>query len=184
MSKTPPARRRIELLPPPAQTGKVKLISFWARTVGIPLIIGLQIVFLGIFALRAKLELDLRRLTASIAEKEAVVTEAQDFEQTFRRTQIKLDQIAKVQAELCVSCAMETLNKIKPAGIVFTTARLEGEKLELIAETPQGISFAAFVANILEEEGINEALLTSGSLNRGGNFVFTMELVLDKDKIR
>lgn len=183
-SKPSPARRRIELLSPSTPTGRAKLISFWARTVGIPLIIVLQLVFLGIFAMRVKLEADLRQLSASVADKERVVAEAHDFEQTFRHTQIKLDQVAKIRAELCVSCALETLNKIKPAEITFTTTRLEGEKFELIAETPKGLSFAAFVANILEEGGIREALLTSGSLNREGNFVFTMELVLDKDKIR
>lgn len=179
-----PARRGIELLPPSAPTGKARLISFWARTIGIPLIIFLQLVFIGIFGLRVKLEMDLRQLSASVAEKEKIVAAASDFEQTFRHAQLKLEQVERVRAGLCVSCAFEVLNKIKPAEITFNTTRLEGEKFELVAETPKGSSFANFVANVLKEDGIREALLTSGSLNREGNFVFTMEFVLDKDKIK
>jgi len=178
------AARRIELLSPSAPTGKTKLISFWARTAGIPLILFLQLAFLGIFAFRAKLETDLVKLSASVAEKEKVVAEARDFEQTFLRTQRKLEQIRLARKGLCVSCAIETLNKIKPAAVTFTAVILEGEKLQLIAETPQGLSFANFVANILKEEGIREALLTSGNLNRDGDFVFAMQLVLDKEKLR
>jgi len=134
--------------------------------------------------LRLKLEADLHRLAASIADKEKVVAAASDFDQTFRRAQLKLEQVAEVRAELCVSCAFETLKRIQPAGIAFTSTRLEGEVLELTAETPRGAAFATFVANILKEEGIREALITSGALNRDGDFVFTMKLVLDKEKIQ
>ena len=178
------AKESIELLPPLTKTGKAKVISFWARTAGIPLIIILQLTFLGVFAFRAKLGMDLLKLSTSVVEKEKIVADAADFEQTFRKTQRKLEQIAQVGNELCVSCAIETLNKIKPAAVVLNTLSLEGEKIQLIAETPQGLTFATFVANIIEEEGIREALITSGSLNREGNFVFTMELVMDKDKIK
>ncbi|OGC38247.1 hypothetical protein A2V54_03325 [candidate division WWE3 bacterium RBG_19FT_COMBO_53_11] len=181
----PPAERPgIELLSPTTSTGKSKLISFWARTIGIPLIIVLQLSFLGIFAFRAKLETDLRKLSASVAEKEKVVAEASDFEQTFLRTQRKLEQIRLVRKGLCVSCAIETLNRIKPPAVTLITVVFEGEKLQLIAETPQGLSFANFVANILKEEGVREALLTSGNLNRDGDFVFAMQLGLDKEKLR
>lgn len=176
--------QEIELLPSPTATGRSELISFWARAAGIPLIIILQLAFLGIFAFRMKLGMDLQKLSGSIAEKEQVLAEASDFEQTFLKTQRKLEQIAEIQAELCVSCAIETLNKIKPAAVVLTTTNLEGEKLQLVAETPQGLTFATFVANILKEEGIREALITSGSLNREGDFVFTIELGLDKEKLR
>ncbi|HLD96585.1 MAG TPA: hypothetical protein VI794_02635 [Patescibacteria group bacterium] len=178
------AKEGIELLSPLTKTGKAKVISFWARTAGIPLIIILQLAFLGIFAFRAKLGMDLQKLALSVGEKEKVVADAADFEQTFRKTQRKLGQIALVRDGLCVSCAIETLNRIKPAAVVLNTLSLEGEKMQLIAETPQGLTFATFVANIIKEEGIREALITSGSLNREGNFVFTMELVLDKDNIK
>ena len=119
-----------------------------------------------------------------MAEKEKVVAEASDFEQTFLRTQRKLEQIRLVRKGLCVSCAIETLNRIKPPAVTLITVVFEGEKLQLIAETPQGLSFANFVANILKEEGVREALLTSGNLNRDGDFVFAMQLGLDKEKLR
>ena len=178
------AKESIELLPPLTKTGKVKVISFWARTAGIPLIIILQLTFLGIFSFRAKLGMDLLKLSTSVVEKEKIVADAADFEQTFRKTQRKLEQIAQVGNGLCVSCTIETLNKIKPAAVILNTLSLEGEKIQLIAETPQGLTFATFVTNIIKDEGIREALITSGSLNREGNFVFTMELVMDKDKIK
>ncbi len=176
--------RGIELLPASPATGRSKVISFWARTAGILLIIFLQLAFLAIFAFRVKLETDLKKLSASLAEKEKVVAEASDFEETFRRTQLKLEKIAQVRQELCYSCTIQKLGEIKPAEIVITNLKLEGEKVEVVAETPPGTSFAVFVANIFKEKGILEAALTSGVLNQEGNFVFTLELALDKKELR
>lgn len=176
--------RGIELLPTPPPTGRSKIISFWARTIGIPLILGLQLAFLGIFAFRAKLELDLRTLSASVNEKEAVLSESADFEDTFHRAQLKLETIGEVQQKLCYSCTIRTLNKIKPAVVTLTNLSLENEKLTVTAETPPGTSFGIFVTNIIKEKGIKEAVVTSGNRSREGNFVFIMELALDRENLR
>lgn len=181
----PPAERPgIELLSTSTPTGRGKVISFWARTAGIPLIIFLQLTFLTIFAFRVKLETDLKNLSMSLAEKEKVVAGGSSFEETFRNTQLKLDKIEQVRQELCYSCAIQKLDQIRPSEVVITNRHLEGERLEVTAETPQGTSFAAFVVNIFKERGIREAVLTSGVLNPDGNFAFTMELVLDKKALR
>jgi len=177
-------RREIELLPTPPPTGRSKIVSFWARTIGIPLILGLQLAFLGVFAFRAKLEFDLRTLSSSVKEKEETLAESADFEETFRNAQLKLETIDEIGQKLCYSCTIRKLDEIKPAAVTLTNYSFENEKLSLIAETPPGIFFGSFVSNIIQEKGIKEAAVTSGSLNREGNFVFTMELVLDKDNLR
>lgn len=180
----PAERPGIELLSTSTPTGRGKVISFWARTAGIPLIIFLQLTFLTIFAFRVKLETDLKNLSISLTEKEKVVAEGSSFEETFRNTQLKLEKIAQVRQELCYSCAIQKLDQIKPSEVAITNRRLEGETLEVTAETPQGTSFAAFVVHIVKERGIREAILTSGVLNPDGNFAFTMELALDKKGLR
>lgn len=177
-------RRGIELLPISPPTGRSKIVSFWARTIGIPLILGLQLVFLGAFAFRAKLELDLRVLSSSVKEKEQTLAASTDLEEIFRSTQLKLETIHEVKQKLCYSCTIRKLNEIKPAAVVLTSHSFENEKLSLTAETPPGVFFGSFVSNIVQEKGVQEAALTSGSLNREGNFIFTMELVLDKDNLR
>jgi len=181
---TPAAKPGIELLSTSTPTGKSRAISFWARTAGIPLIIFLQLAFLSIFAFRAKLEMDLKSLTASLAEKEKIVAGASEFEEDFRQAQLKLEKITQVRQELCYSCAIEKLSEIKPAGVIIINRKLEGNKLEIVAESPQGASFPAFVANIFTEKAIRQASLTSGALSREGRFVFTLELTLDKEELR
>lgn len=176
--------RGIELLPTAPPTGRSKIVSFWARTVGIPLIIVLQLTFLVIFAFRVKLELDLRSLSTSVGEKEAVLAQSADFEETFRRTQLKLETVTEVRQKLCYSCTVRTLNEIKPAVVTITNLSIEDEKLALVAETPPGTSFGLFIANIVKEEGIREAAVTSGRVNRLGNFVFTIELALNRESLR
>jgi len=174
----------IELLPTSPPTGRNKIISFWARTVGIPLVVALQLLFLATLAFRIKLELDLRALSASVEEKEAVLAESAGFEEIFRRTQLKLETIATIKQKLCYSCTIQTLDAIKPPLVSLTSLNLEKEKLVLTAETPPGPSFGIFVANILKEPGIKEAAITSGSRTREGDFVFTAELALDREKLR
>uniref|UniRef100_A0A831Z2U7 PilN domain-containing protein n=1 Tax=candidate division WWE3 bacterium TaxID=2053526 RepID=A0A831Z2U7_UNCKA len=177
-------RRGIELLPPVTPTGRGKLISLWARRAGIPLIIFFQLAFLTVLGFRLKLEADLQKLAASLVEKEKVVAEARSFEETFRRTQRKLEKIGQIRQELCYSCTIQKLNEIKPSEVTLTNLHLENEKLEVVAETPQGITFAIFADSIIREEWIREAVLTSGNLNREGNFVFTIELGVDKKGLR
>lgn len=177
-------KRGIELLPPTSGGGRSKVISFWARTVGIPLILVLQLFFLGVLAFRVKLELDLRTLSSSVKEKEQILTESADFESTVRKTQLKLETIGQVRQSLCYSCAISKLNQLKPPTVTITNLTLKNSELDLTAETPRGLSFALFSANILKEDWINGASITAGSLSQDGNFVFTMELGLVKEKLQ
>lgn len=183
-SSLSPEARGIELLPPPTPTGRSKLIAFWARTIGIPLIIGLQLLFLGLFAFRIGLERDLRLLAASVEEKEETLAEAAFSEESFREAQLRLETIERIKKGLCYSCAIKKVEELKPDEITLATILLEGGKLSFSAQTPKGTSFAAFAAEILDEEAIREASITSGILDQEGNFTFTMELVLDEEKIK
>jgi len=177
-------RQGIELLPKPTPSGKSVVISFWAKTVGTSLIIGLQLLFLVIFTFRAKLEADLRTLAVSVEEKEAILSQSEEFERAFRNTQKRLELIDKSQLELCYSYTIKKLETLTPSGVTITSISLEKEALVLSAETLKGISFATFVAKIIEEEAIQEASITSGNLDKEGKFAFIMELGLNKDKLR
>lgn len=177
-------KQGIELLSKPAPSEKSTVISFWAKTVGVSLIIGLQLLFLGIFTFRIKLEADLRTLVASVEEKEAILSQSEEFERAFRNTQKRLDLIDKSQLELRYSHTVKKLKTLTPSGVTITSISLEKEALALSAETLKGTSFATFVAKILEEEAIQEASITSGNLDKEGKFAFTMELSLNKDKLR
>lgn len=177
-------KQGIELLSKPAPSEKSTVISFWAKTVGVSLIIGLQLLFLGIFTFRIKLEADLRTLAASVEEKEAILSQSEEFERAFRNTQKRLDLIDKSQLELRYSHTVKKLKTLTPSGVTITSISLEKEALALSAETLKGTSFTTFVAKILEEEAIQEASITSGNLDKEGKFAFTMELSLNKDKLR
>lgn len=173
-------KRGIEFLPKAPPTRLEKAVTLMAKTAGIPLIIGIQIIFLALLGLHLKLEHDLATLAVSVAEKEERLAQAEELENLFRATQSKLETIATVKEGLCYSCALKTLNQVTPPLISFTTFTLEGEKSSFAAETSHGPSFALFVANLIEEKAIKEAAITSGSLSREGRFAFAMELLFDK----
>ena len=174
--------KRIELLPKPEPEKEVP--QLWVRRLGIPLIIGMLLVFLGFFAFRAKLELDLRVLNSSITERETALAREQTFEETFRNTQRKLDMVALVKQELCFSCAVDKFEDLRPAKVTTTSFFIQGETMQVTAETKQGPVFATFLANIIADDTVKEAAIVSGRLDQDGNFIFGMELVVDKEKLQ
>lgn len=176
-------KKGIELLKKAPPSKLKKAAATITKVVGIPLIIGIQIIFLALIGFYFKLNRDLTALSASVAEKEAALTQAEELETLLRATQNKLKVIATVKEALCYPCVLETLEEITPALISFTTASLEEEKFSFAAETFHGPSFALFVANLLGEEAVKEAAITSGSLGEEGRFSFTMELLFSKEKV-
>ncbi|NIT03747.1 hypothetical protein GTO10_02325 [Candidatus Saccharibacteria bacterium] len=178
-----PTGQAIELLPKAPPSGRSAAVLFWARGLGIPLIIALQLIFFGILAFRVKLELDLRSLATTVQEKEAVLAQTEEFENTFLDMQKRLELISRSKLELCHSCAIRTLENLTPQGVILTGISLEGTKLELSAQTSKGGDFASFVANILEDEAVAEAAILTGGLDAEGKFIFTMELILEKGEL-
>lgn len=177
-------RKEIELIPQAAPGGRGAVLSFWAKAVGIPLIAILQLLFLSVFAFRLKIELDLRSLAASVDEKEAILEQSADFETAFRDTQARLNLIAATEQEFCYSCAIQKINALTPIDVALTSVTLSAQTASVSAEAPQGIAFASFVANILEEDTVQEASITSGAIDQDGNFVFSLELTLDREKLK
>lgn len=175
--------KRIEFLPKVSPPKKERVTAAIAKTVGIPLIILIQIVFLAFLGFYLKLNQDLTNLSASISRKEKVLAQAKEVEDLLRSTQSKLQMIATVKEGFCYSCALQVLKEVTPPKIVLTTISFTGERLSFTAETAHGPSFALFVANLFEEESIKEAAITSGSLGHEGRFTLAMELLFDKEKV-
>lgn len=173
----------IELLPKPVSTGRTAAISFWARAVGIPLIIILQLLFLSVLAFRIKLEVDLSVLAESVAQKERILEQSAEFARAFLETQDRLALLRQVSHEICSACAFQTVEGLAPAGVEITSLILREEQAEVSARAAQGAPFAAFVANILEEEAVRRAAIVSGGLDQSGNFVFAIELTLDREEV-
>lgn len=176
-------KRGIEFLKRAPPSKLKKTATTMAKVVGIPLIIGVQAIFLALLGFYFKLNRDFAVLSVSVAEKESALAQAEELEALLRSTQSKLETIATVKEALCYPCALKTLEEVTPALINLTTASLEKEKFSFAAETFHGPSFALFVVNLLEEEAVKEAAITSGDLSEEGRFTFTMELFLDKGKI-
>jgi len=179
----------IELLPevPPAVSEKVLAGLIKAA---VPIAVGVQLLFLLLLGLNLKLDQDLTTLAASVAEKEMALADGEELEDDFRSTQAKLETIAAVKDELCYSCVIQALEEITPPLVTVTTADLTADwshggngRIALAAKTSHGQSFILFVTNLLNEEAIKEAAITSGNLNKEGYFIFSMELLFDKSLV-
>jgi len=173
----------IELLPKPVSTGRTAALSFWARAVGIPLVIILQLIFLSVLAFRVKIESDLSVLAESAAQKEEILEHSAGFEQAFLDTQDRLDLRRQISGKICYACADAQVKALAPAGVEITSLLIENDRTELSARAAQGAPFAVFVGNILKEDAVRSAAIVSGGLDRSGNFVFAMELTLDSGKV-
>ncbi|MEX1061576.1 MAG: hypothetical protein WEC39_00455 [Patescibacteria group bacterium] len=179
MERTKRSSFGIELLPALPSVGRAGALTFWARAVGIPLILILQLISLSVLAFRFKVEGDLKDLSASVAQKEAVLAQSQELENFLLDTQARLNLVKQVNATLCYSCSLTAVSALAPASVKINSFILENEQIELSAQAARGSGFATFVANILGEKIIKEAAITSGGLDRTGNFIFAMELALD-----
>jgi len=162
------AARRIELLSPSAPTGKTKLISFWARTAGIPLILFLQLAFLGIFAFRAKLETDLVKLSASVAEKEKVVAEARDGFQAVADAERTSPRVAVLDAHLPSSDGIQTAwlirQRVPGCEVVIVSGREDPRILEQALE----VGARGFVT---KASAMSELLTVTRAVHRGETLV-------------
>src|SRR3989338_8484125 len=182
--KLPPKRLGIELLPPATPAGWEKFFIFWAKRIGIPLLIALELLFLILSSFRASLELNLRALDVSVREKEGALAAEAEFEQQFRNVQAKLAIMSQVQDDLCSSCAIDKLYSLKTATTTINSISIKEDELTISAQTSQAIDFSLFVDRILKDESIKEAAITGGALNAEGQFSFTMGLVLDRQMIK
>ncbi len=179
----------IELISETPPTISEKAISVSMRYLGIPLIIGIQLVFLFLLGFHFKLNQDLVSLAAAVAEKEATLAQGQELEKDFRNTQAKLETITTVKEGLCYACVIQVLEKLTPPLVTITAAELtpsqtgaNGE-FALAAETYHSPSLILFVANLLDEEAITKATFLSGNLGDNGRFTFTMELLFDQELV-
>lgn len=177
------AKTGIELLPKAPPTGWEKLFSFWVRRIGLPLLLSLQIFFLLLFAAWAKLELDLKSLDTSTRQKEETLAKEADFEKTFRDAQAKLNEVAEVKQDLCDSCAIAVLYRLKTPAVQINYLSLEGETMTVSAKTSEATAFVLLIDKILKEEAITQAAVTNGVVNSDGQFSFSMELTFNKGKI-
>jgi len=177
-------QKGIELLPEAPPNGKSKIVSSWGKTIGIPIFVVLQVLSFAIFGFRAKLEIDLNRLSSSIEKKEAIIAQSAEFEEVFKDTQKRLSLIAQSKLTLCYSCATEKLEEITPSEVTLIQIQIVGDEVGVSAKTKKGTAFATFLAKILQEDTVSEALLTSGNLNEEGEFIFALNLVFDKGKLR
>lgn len=179
-----PNKRGVELLPKIKPTEWEKTLTFWAERGAISFIAVIQILFLLLLVLQLPLRLSLATLSASVKEHETLLDYASETETLYRTTQTKLAKIVEVRETLCHSCALKKVEALIPTGVSITSFTIEGEKFTLSAETYLGPLFASFLSKIIEEEAIKEAAITSGSLDEEGLFTFTIELDLDKEKVR
>lgn len=177
-------KRGVELLPKIKPAGWEKTLTLWAEKGAIPFIATIQILFLLLLVLQLPLRFSLTTLSASVKEHETLLEYKGEAETLYRTTQIKLAKIAEVHETLCHSCALRKVEALVPTGISITSLTIEGEKFTLSAETYHGPLFASFLSKIIEEEAVKTAAITSGSLNEEGLFTFTLELYLDKEKVK
>lgn len=178
-----PNKRGIELLPKIKPTRGEKALTLWTQKVGVPFIVGIQLIFLLLLGLQLPLRYGLTTLLASVKEKEILLEYASETETLYRATQTKLAKIAEVKTTLCYSCAVKKVEAITPSAISLTSLTAEEEKITLTAETFQGLLFATYLSNIIKEEAIQAAAITSGSLSPEGLFSFTIELYFDKKEL-
>lgn len=156
----------------------VRLTRFLLST-GRYIIIVVEIIVLGAFVSRFKLDSDLQTITENINAQIPVIESLKADEQIIRQTQLQLATIKDVkQNSLDYSFLLQRVAAQTPTGVTLTTISLEKNNgkvlLKIVGSARTNSDLTSFVAGLRTEKNFLEVNLASASLDKGVT-VFNLE---------
>lgn len=147
----------------------------WALSVGRYIVIATELVVIGAFLSRFKLDRDLADLNEAIAQKQAVLQSYQEIETAWRETASRLGLIKKLTGEsLKVNTELTNLAAITPQDLVFTVISINPEEMELSGRALSEAGLAALINQLKSDQRwgsiVVDQIISSGE--RGPGLIF------------
>lgn len=160
-----------------------KLVK-WALSSGRFIVILVEMITIGAFVYRYKLDADLADLTEQINGKIPYINSLSEDEKLIKRTQFQLSTTSQLKAEkVNYISSLQNLVKIIPTNIKFTnitfdrTASYPETTLLITGETPSNLELSAFMRELKKSPNFSNIDLTNITFDKQITFTITCDLV-------
>ena len=124
-------------------------------------------------------------LNDKIEQKQRILIAARDFEVRFKDIQQRLEVYNSFQNKTASKTdLLARTSSYTPTDVILTRYKVEGDKIEITAVTPNEKSIQQFVINLDNDEALNDVGLSklSTSSDNSSLLVFTIEARLKENK--
>lgn len=188
--KLAPLKINLDLLKPQSQPQQIAVKAFkWLLSSGRFLIIAVEIIVLGAFLFRFKLDADIADTREAIEEQIPFIESLAADEKLIRRTQFQLSTIESTKrTSPDLAGVLTTIAKQTPSGVTLTTLSIEntvGEiTLKTVAEATDNNQLSSFMAALKETQIFSNLNLTDVSFEGGViNFTLTATISFSGGKL-
>lgn len=156
----------------------------WALSSGRFIVILVEMITIGAFVYRYKLDADLADLTEQINAKARYVSSLSEDEKLIKHTQFQLSTISKLKSEkVDYTSSLQKLVKIMPSSIKMTnltfdrTGAYPATTLSMSGQTPSNLELSAFVRELKNSPDFSKVDLTNIAFDKETTFTITCSLV-------
>ncbi|MFC1711612.1 PilN domain-containing protein [Patescibacteria group bacterium] len=157
----------------------------WALTFGRYIVIFTELIVIIAFIYRFKLDKDLIKLNSEIEQKSAIITSQQEFENTTRLLQKRLELIKETHLKnLFPSVVLEELARILPLDLVIDDLGVDNSSVKIKGKALSKEGLSTFFQGLQNSEHFTNINLDSVSSKgkKNPNITFSLSLKLIKLK--
>jgi len=160
----------LNLLPEkkPEQYPLPQKFYYWTINIGRAIIVLTELVVLGVFLARFKIDRDLNDLSESIEIKQGVYQSYSNLEPRFRLVQERLAAVKGVtDRQLSFSQALTDIAQAAPSGLALVKLDLNAQEIFLRANAASPLDFADFISSLTASRKVKAIILTNCNYNGG-----------------
>lgn len=155
----------------------------WALSSGRFIVILVEMITIGAFVYRYKLDADLSDIQEQINEKIPYITSLSPDEADIKHTQFQLSTISKLKSEqIDFSKPLTELTKIIPKSITLTNINLNrteaypSTSLSITGQTPSNLELSVFIKELQKNPNFSDITLTNIAFDNQTTFMITGKL--------
>lgn len=152
--------------------------TLWLSSFGKAIILATNLVTIGAFIFRVKIDQTKLDLEEKISVQERVVLASSGFESDFRDFQNKITILKNASAKPSLTTNLDLVAENIPGEIVLKTSEITANKVNLNMESETGGALSIMAANLLKN-GAKDIALTEahfGTAEQGYEFTIEVEL--------
>jgi len=139
----------------------------WALTFGKYIVIITQIVVIGAFIYRFKLDQDLETLNESVNQRQAEVNSFQDLEHKVRVLQNQLETIKIITTgQVRTGPTLSSISQVTPLQIQLDTLSLSGDRFNITGQSLTEVGLATLIFGLQQQSNLSE--ITVNMVSTGG----------------
>ena len=147
------------------QATKEKTLT-WLSTVGKAIIVSVNIITIGAFLYRVRVDQQRLDLKERIAVQERILLASETFEQEFRAVQEKINLLKEFSSQTPLFDNLDIIEKNIPTVVITTEISLYEEKVAIGADSTNGVALSLLAANLLDA-GASDFVLKEAHLRDG-----------------